>query len=333
MDDKAASKAQRIINEELERLGGWQRRSDTDVFIICPFHDDSQPSCGICVVHGTGIPLGYGYCFGCGVKGGWNRFADKLGLRKIAEGDAILSQAVAHEESLARRRSAVGMSGPEVSMPAGVPYPYSSWRGISGKVVRAAGGVMAVRSSGRGDEVKLYFPAERDVNGRYRETVGVVQADMEKSKGASYILLGGSHVKDDGLFPLELAERSVATGRFKALVLVEGPRDALRLMGAGVPALSILSTTQWSEKKAQSVAWLCRRNKVLPVVMMDGDSAGEKARVKMMGDLSGYRFGGRPPAYIDMLRKAEELGKPDLDPANAPRSFVRELKRRVASRP
>lgn len=272
-----------------------------------------------------------GNCFGCSWKGGWNLIAAKLDLPKIAQGDGILERAVAHGESISRRRIAVGMADPDVHMPDGVPYPYSDWRGISGGTVHRAEGIMAMGRGRSRDEVKLYFPVCRDMDGRYAETVGVVQADMEKTgrRGSGYILLGGSRVKDEGLFPLAAATEELGTGRYSALVLVEGPRDALRLIQDGVPALSILSTTQWSEKKAATVAWLCRRSGVRPVVMMDGDGAGDKARRRLVADLGGIP--GTDPAYIDMVRLAGRLGKDDLDPANAPDSLVRSIRRRVAA--
>ena len=280
-------------------------------------------SCGVCVAPGIGVPLGWFYCFGCGEKGPWNKFAAKLGLTRIDSDDTLESNAVLDRNRLTKRRIKVGLDDYSIETPAGVRYPYSDWRGISGKLVRSAGGIMAID---RKSEVKLYFPVEQDVNGRYLETVGVIQANMEKEKGrANYVLQGGSQVKEGGLFPLARTMRMLKRLRVSAVMLVEGPRDALRLIQNGIPALSIISTTQWSESKAQSVAWICRRNNVRPVVMMDGDSAGIKAQREAIIDLSRYNYKQGKVGRVD-LTKVEK----DMDPAKLPQSYINKLRKRVS---
>jgi len=59
------------------------------------------------------------------------------------------------------------------------------------------------------------------------------------------------------------------------MALVEGPRDALRLLSEGIPACAILGTQSWSEKKSflLSLAEVGRA-----IVITDSDRAGDKAR-------------------------------------------------------
>ena len=321
MSNDYASEAHRIVSDALASLGGYQRHSDTDIFIVCPLHDDSAPSCGICVAPGAGIPIGWFYCFGCGRSGHWNTLADKLNLPRISGSDSVVSNVVVNKEKLTKRLAKMGMGADTVEMPSGVPFPYSRWRGIRGATVRQAGGVMAAAFR---NQVRLYFPVERDVDGRYCEPVGVIEALLEKSKGqASYRMTRGSQVKDDGMFPLSLTTDMLGTGRYNAVVLVEGPRDALRLIDAGIPSLAVVSTTQWSARKAQDVAWLCRRTRTRPVVMMDGDDAGRKAQRGMVSDLLGFTYAPGKAAKID-------LPEGD-DPASAPKELVAGIRDRCSA--
>ena len=318
------SDAHRIITEQLARLGGPQRHGDTDIFIPCPFHDDTQPSCGVCVTPGSVVPVGYFSCFGCSEKGPWNKLADKLGLAKVTSDDSVESGAFLDRGRLERRRAKVGMSGSAVEMPPGVAYPYRRWRGIPGSAVRRSGGVLA--TDRRGD-VHLYLPVDRDRDGRECELVGVIRAALRKRKGKpGYVLEGGSQV-GGGVFPLRLAEPMLAEGKSTVLALVEGQRDALRLCAAGVPALAIISTTHWGPEKAQSMAWICRRHGVRPLVMMDGDDAGDKAQRRVLADLSEHSFDGGPVARVDLAR----LGA-GLDPANMPESLLRSIRAKALTR-
>ena len=313
-----------LIMRQLSRVAGPKRRGGTDVFIVCPFHQDSQPSCVVCVTPGTGVPLGYFNCFGCPEKGPWNKLADALGLERMDEDGAGESETYLDRESLEKRRSRVGLSEVSVAMPEGVPYPYRKWRGIPGKVVRAAGGVMA---ADRWGDVYLYLPVEQDVDGRSRELVGVIRARLRKRKGApSYKLESGSQVKEGGLFPLAAVQRMLKRTDSNVLALVEGQRDALRLIANGIPALSIISTTAWSPEKAQSAAWLCLRHGVRPLVMMDGDGPGEKCQRQALRDLREWSFDGKGPSKVD-LRKFGE----DLDPGNIPQALLDKIKRKALS--
>lgn len=58
------------------------------------------------------------------------------------------------------------------------------------------------------------------------------------------------------------------------VVLVEGPFDALRLCYLGIPALSILGTSNWSFSKLSTIQGMgCKKL----IICMDGDKAGRLA--------------------------------------------------------
>ena len=315
MADEALSDAHRIVLDELAKLGGRQRRTDTDIYIPCPFHDEVKPSCGIRVTPG-GPPIGYHFCFGCGSKGPWNKIADRLGLARIdAADEEMKSTGTGRAERRAEDLRVVGTGDGPTTPPEGVPYPYPKWRGIKGSVVRAAGGVLAEDRRG-GAELRL--PVER-LRGHESEVVGVIRAALRREKGrASYILSEGSQVKDHGLMPLGLVRRRLAKGRSSVLALVEGPRDALRLIQCGLPALSIISATQWSAAKAADVVEICMAHDARPLSMMDGDAAGAKAQRRIAADLKEALAGSRiKPASLDLSRHGE-----GLDPANMPRALL-----------
>ncbi|GAF80513.1 unnamed protein product, partial [marine sediment metagenome] len=98
--------------------------------------------------------------------------------------------------------------------------------------------------------------------------------------------------------------------RRKALVLVEGPFDALRLINYNIPALSILGTGNFHKENMGYFTNTCN-GKI--IIAMDNDKAGRKARYEIAPQLQemfdvehftcpeGDDPGGMPKAYLDEL--------------------------------
>ena len=97
------------------------------------------------------------------------------------------------------------------------------------------------------------------------------------------------------------------------VVLVEGPYDALKLYAAGVPALAILGTGNWTAQKASILLGLGLST---VFVMMDNDKSGWEAQDRIVKDLQqsiktvGLRLpaslkdpGGMSPSQIAWLKK------------------------------
>ena len=124
----------------------------------------------------------------------------------------------------------------------------------------------------------IYLPVKID-----GEVVGYTKGRMRKEKGKpSYINLRGSWVKTHGLFPFDYAISKLTDT--KTVVLVEGQRDALRLLQLGIPALCIMGTQNFSIDKARLLE-IHGVNRV--VIMLDGDDAGIEGTKKVVQIVKG----------------------------------------------
>ena len=74
------------VQNEIEKFGGRTKFMGSNIHVQCPFHDENSPSCSINLSRESDVPIGAFYCFGCGVFGGWNKFALKAGLSASRSG-------------------------------------------------------------------------------------------------------------------------------------------------------------------------------------------------------------------------------------------------------
>ena len=152
------------------------------------------------------------------------------------------------------------------------PWPVKiDWRGYPGSFLRALGPGVCLFVSQR-ESINAYFVVW--VHGRVR---GGVRAMYEKSKSKqpSYITSKGSWVLSSGLLFFDLAKRMI--DKFPDdyrtfVVLCEGPRDALRLLSIGIPAVACLGALTFSKQKALSLMSIADQM----YVMTDNDAAGSK---------------------------------------------------------
>jgi hypothetical protein len=156
---------------------------------------------------------------------------------------------------------------------------------------------------------QLYFPVL--VKGK---EVGYILANLKKSatKGVpSYINKSGVWSRTKGLFLFDQAVEAHGT----ILILVEGPRDAIRLAMMGLPAVAILGTKSWSDSKRR----LIELSGITDVILaFDGDEAGEHATKLVSDSLEGY-------LNVHDLGLYEYEG--EYDPGNMPEPLVKKLKK------
>lgn len=264
-----------IIIRELARYGGRQKPAGTHRMVQCAFHDDNGPSMGINLSQDNGIPLGWVNCFGCEeAKGPWNKFAEKAGLEKIVgwnnkenETGELINRQVEDAllgETGSTMKGLLNLMGCREAQ----PWPVSlEWRGFDGGFLNRLGG--QIINDNYNDSVALLLPVS--VNGKIR---GGVKAKYErKSKeDLAYVTTNGAWAQKYALFPYDNVVRAIKKKRWKFVVLVEGPRDALRLLSEGIPALAILGAQVFSGTKAMLVANLgidCA------YVMSDNDTGGD----------------------------------------------------------
>ena len=159
---------------------------------------------------------------------------------------------------------------------------------------------------------------------------GYIKAQIEKPKDKaipSYINSSGSWSLKYGLFPYDFATQMMKAKELSTLVLVEGPRDALRLLKYGIPAMCIMGTQSWGAAKLRLLEFTSATRIVL---MMDGDLAGRKAtRMISTGlDVNGNQIA--PPIASSFLVKTVRLwnaDEPGLDPGNCQLDILRSVRR------
>jgi 5S rRNA maturation endonuclease (ribonuclease M5) len=186
----------------------------------------------------------------------------------------------------------------------------------------------------------LYFPVQ--ING---ETRGYFRARMRKSedpKTPSYLLAkstpGSNWSKRWGLWPFDHSIKLMKKVGTTTMVLVEGQRDALRLITNGIPAVCIFGTQSWSRHKPQLME-LAGVERV--VSLFDGDDAGIKATDNTEDDLRRlfdlkivklWSVKGSPYKRFAHLpepsKAAKEAGVSLWDPGNCPQWIIDKIKSR-----
>ena len=237
---------------QLEERGG-------NAWMICQNPQHAKENTGSFKVSLEPPYTGHGHCFGCGWTGPWDRVARLLKLKGGAEWlvEDVASQAIS-DDAFAEMMGEVVRADAKLDFE---PWPAQhAWRGVDGELVSAVGGRLKL-----GKYPELVLPVR--VMDR---TVGTVTCKVKKAERLNYINSPGAWAQD-ALYPYEYVER---LGRIKALLLVEGSRDALVTIQNGWPALALLGAKNWSDACKSLVLQLEPETVVL---LMDPDDAGVEA--------------------------------------------------------
>lgn len=312
------------VKEQLRIWSGRKgRTNDTWTFISCPFHNERTPSGQI--FHGPGSRSpGYFRCLGCGHRCHWDELATAIGLQPFGKQPATDVYSV---------KLALSDEEEETAKFELHPLPKNkTWRTFDTKFLRKVGVQMMLTEWGTR---MLYMPVL--INGEER---GYIKARLKKDptgERPSYINSKGPWSKTHGLFPFDYAIQMMEELGSRTIVLVEGPRDALRLLSLGIPAMSILGTNTWSQRKAQLLE-LYGVEEIL--LMMDGDEAGMLAAERIGPDLASvlrvrqFRLWACKDSpyheYVKLRTKAEQKAfKSKLwDPGNCPEELLLRIKRK-----
>lgn len=328
------NRAQETIQRNLHKIPGPKRRAGANAIQIrCPFHPDKGPSCMLQLAATDRYPLGFFYCFGCKEgRGEWNKLADKLGLERISQQDLVQTKSYDHDMEETRQQLLgvkEGSNGLDANMAAlrvevSMPFPpEDTWRKIPGTMLAKVGALLAFDEGT--EEKVVILPVKMN-----RVVIGCIKARWSKDKSKknpSYKnSKGEGWAKRELLFPYDYAVR-LARRKKRALVIVEGPRDALRLLQYGIPAVAITGTENWSDYKGNLVV-ATEIEKI--IICMDSDPPGIEATnairryLRHQVDLRIFRTAD----IAERMRVEKGLDEtPKVDPGNMPMKYVRKLKR------
>lgn len=316
---KYVSDAHATIVGELGRYLGENISNKKQVSICCPFHRENTPSLYINLdANNRKAPIGGYHCFGCKASwkthGGWNGLAEKLGLATV---DGTNSQVTTY---VPRTSVVEDQYDPSEGWDIDelleqwncgfyAPWPAEqNWRGVPGWLVRKVGGWLSIDEKYE-NQVCILPQWNGDV------LTGAIKARCRvfKKTRIKYLSAPGEWVKTHALFPFHLVEAMLAVRTDKSIFLVEGPRDALRLIGCGIPALALLGTNNWGEEKRDLLMTLDPDRVFLA---FDNDSPGQKAIKLVSPTLKGFTH----------RVKIKFIGDGKIDPGNVPINQIRDWK-------
>lgn len=276
--------------DQLRRKSPNMFQRGRDFMIVCPFHIDHDPSLGVDRFNG------YFKCFSCGVGGGWNKLADKLGMEKLKysggswddEDDAPLNSIEAASDAIVRSLTKMGIKPHkqegrgDINRPLVEPWPIDrGWRGLDPGLLHGLGCVRVIDLAHNVERVGLPIRTpEGDLIGYTCRAI-----DPEDAEPKYTPLSGDRETWREKELPartsLFLVEKILEEG-WDRVVIVEGPFDAMRLWAQGVPALAILGTSNWTKEKRAVLAGLGLR---AAIVMMDADRSGQDIQPVILDDL------------------------------------------------
>ena len=307
----ASSEALRIVEQSMRRLRN-AHFATTGFFIRCPFHtNDTNPSLGVNTSK-SGVPIGFYYCFGCGTKGHWNTLAEKLGFPKIAKADFKNTETSVYDfdeirQNLLGSKSPVDRMIQSLGANFNMEWPVEeSWRTIKGSLLHEIGANITYDE--RNQDRAILLPV--NVMG---ETVGMIKG-TNRAMEKSYTMNKGVWSKKYGLFPYDYVDQQGVD----SVAIVEGARDALRLIKFGIPALAILGSQSWSETKLNLILSLGLRKVVLA---LDGDRAGVQCTNMIYHSIKSL-----VPTSVLKLKSHSDMTGTKIDPGNMGRHLIEELR-------
>ena len=309
-----------IIRQAIDEYPGSKKANGPSMFVQCPFHDESTPSCSVVLSEDHDVPIGSFYCFGCGEHGSWNYFASKASLPEIKGWKFFkggMSQVISREDEVKMLGTDYSTAS-KLKSKATIPWPrHLKWRGYDGILLNR---LHAESYNDKAtDEPMVVFPVV--VNKRTR---GAVRAFMHKKEGrSSYLTTEGSWIKTYGLFPYDYTKAFIKKYKLDFVVLVEGPRDCLRLISMGIPALAVLGSQSITQKKLLMVRSLIGDNGQV-YVMSDNDTAGKKMAKVIKNTL--LDLGGAE--RLLMPEETDKKGKKKkYDPDNCPDWYMKRIRK------
>lgn len=306
--------------------------------ICCPYHDDKNPSATINLSLDKTVPLGWFRCFGCKKSVPWNTLAQTLGLKTFGKGgkkssDDYIDPSRYKDELLDEDEVERGFDR-EMKEMEFFDLQVEEWRGVPKKILERVGARLVYLD--RTGDFYVWLPVMVE-----DELRGYVKATLEKAEegGTSYINAKGTWSRQYGLLFYDFALKMMRRKGLDTIVLVEGPRDALRLLRYGIPAMAVLGAINWNDEKRYVLEKSGISNLIL---FMDGDDAGVEAtkviykscrthfrtRKMKLWKYRTPRLDKKGRQMVKELSNGEEklLWDNEMDPGNCPLRFLRTVK-------
>ncbi len=296
-----------FITSQLNQAGIPYQITRGFVNVSCAFH----PHSGVKKKLGFSKQSGGMSCWVCGKKGHWNEYAEKMGLDKFESNEARLQ-----DFAVLRRdfdNALTGKKEPETPDWL-IPWQRKSWRGLPREFIVS---LPSFEWHDEGSNAnRILWPVY--INDKFKGCTAarIIPGDEEvwpKTRN-----LGGIDALKI-LFPFDHPLVRAA----KAIVLVEGVFDALRLIYYGVPAASIMGTGAWDPHK---LTLLALRGVERLILAFDGDLAGERLADTVMEQAENM-FDVRMFPFPDPDESERERGIETIDPGNCKMQYVKVLKR------
>ena len=286
----------------LKELGksGFIKLTGNNAMILCPFHEDKNPSLGVSL--GGKVPCGTWNCLGCGRSGSWNSLASKLGLITInGDGDekvhVFLGKKIEKQELLHRETLTLYK----------IP-PSFQWRGYNSPLLKKLGAKLMWHDVY--SDYYLYLPFY--YLGEYH---GFVRCKIHsESPGPKYWF----NCKSKILYPINYVLN--IKKEVKTIVLVEGVADMFRLINNNIFSLAILGG--FLTPLQIEILEILTPQKI--ILCLDGDKAGREA---VLGN-DGHKGLARLLASLDY--DVRVLFPPEgKDPDSMPYNYIRILKKMI----
>lgn len=303
-----------------QELSKAQDRMPTDIsgslFIRCPNpeHSGGRERTPSLRLNYDGKFAGQFKCYGCNWKGHWNDLASILNLQKLNAASTLHSDSSANAIRKSSLKNALGQAQvferPRVLDRETDWFPDTDWRGISGEVLSKIGAKLVINEYGN---THIRFPAFY-----HGKRIGHVTAFIEKPQNGlpSYLeskdKVNGHSWSDSNTLFFDYCHERLKSGKNRTVFIVEGPRDALRLLSFGLCAVPLLGVSKLEDKKIRTFLNL---NAASYVVMTDGDSAGERAGDILIKKLT------RQYVSTDRVKLPE-----GTDPMDLPCRIIKKLK-------
>jgi len=324
-----------FIKTQLAAYGGEKKGYGERLMIRCPYHSDNTPSGSLSL---SPTFAGSFRCFACGAKANWDDLAPRLNLQPFKRGEpkeeyALNFMTSSHEATEEQEKLYQEDKFKFWDLP-----PNKRWRSIPTNLLIDLGGKLCVKWSDDyqcwGKTKFIYLPVM--ING---EQEGYFRARLKKEEDQpSYYNARGKWSFTQGLWPFDHSIALMRSLKSSTMILVEGQRDALRLINYGIPAMCIFGTQSVGKAKVKHLE-LAGVQRLL--IMMDGDAAGISGTEKIIEAATGmfqlktvklWDMRGSPYrkflSHENPTKAAKEAGVELWDPMCVPEWVLDSIKRK-----